>query len=470
MYFLTTRQKCLKQMGKIEEIQLVELFASRNRLQIWMDIEAVIARCQAKLVMIPEKAAADIEAKSDISNIDLDEYERLYKETKHPLIPLLKLYEKAVGKSGEYLHYGATTHDIVDIGKMLMMKRVWQETVSVLSDIEASIFFLVDKYIDAVMAGRSHNIQAVPITFGFKAAIWADEIHRSIERLREAEKRIFVVTFSGASGTMASFDGKGHDLEKMIAKEFDLGVPAISWHSARDRFAEMAGIFAIIGGTLSRIAQEVYLLMGTETGELIEGLGAGVVGSSAMPHKINPVNSQHIMGDAKTLRYAAAQMIEDMHIDHEHNLVHFDDERTTIERIGNTMVDILFRSKEMIDTLYVDEKRMRKNLDSLHGVLLSENVMMDLAAYLGKMTAKGIITEIATKAVRTNLKFKELLNADERVSAHLTPERIDELLDPRQYARFASNEARRYLVMMNQSLQKLPRHLTNEGGSNAAKN
>jgi adenylosuccinate lyase len=427
------------------EQQMIELFSDENRLQIWLDIEAALARCQAKLGILPQNVADDICAKAQLNNIDLDEYRRLYIETKHPLVPLLKLFQKAVGPSGEFVHFGATTHDIVDIGKMISLKKVWDITEETLLAIEDDLLDLIEKHAYTLMAGRSHNIQALPITFGFKAAIWASELRRDIERLQQARDRVFVVTFSGANGTMASFDGKGHELEALMAKEFELGVPDISWHAARDRIAEIASIFAIIGGTLARIAQEVYLLMASEIGELSEGYTESLVGSSTMPHKINPINTQHIMGAARTLRYDAAHCIECMLIDHEHNLVHFNDERLTVERMGRTMGELLERSYELVHTLHVDEKRMRKNLDVLKGAVQSENVMLKLGERIGKMTAKNIVTELAVKAIREDAFLSDLLNNDPRVSEHLSSDDISKLLDPVQYADAAAEIALDYV-------------------------
>lgn len=429
--------------SSIEE-RVAGLFTTGARLQSWLDVEAALARCQARLGIIPQDAADQIVAAAQVERIDLAEYERRYKATKHPLVPLLDLFRQAAGPAGEYVHLGATTHDIVDIGKMVMMKQVWDITEQVLLDIEGELVKLIETHSDTLMAGRSHNIQALPITFGFKAAVWASELGRDIQRLRESRERIFAVTFSGASGTMSAFGGKGEELEAMMAAEFGLSVPDLCWHAARDRIAEMAGVFAIIGGTLGRIAQEVYWLMGTEIGELSEGFTEGIVGSSAMPHKINPINSQHIMGDARTLRYDAAHCMECMRIDHEHNLVHFDDERTTLERIGLTMADLLHRSWEMISTLSVNRERMRGNLDILKGAVESEAVMLALGRKVGKMTAKGIVTELAVRAVRQDAPLADLLKADGRVNSQLSGDEIDALLDPAPYAADAARLARRY--------------------------
>lgn len=437
-------------MESIEE-RVAGMFTTQARLQVWLDVEAALARCQARLGLVPQEAAQKIQDAARVENIDLVEYERRYRETKHPLVPLLDLLKQAAGPAGEYVHLGATTHDVVDIAKMVMMKRVWDITYQVLWDMEGILTDLMDAHSGTLMAGRTHNIQALPITFGFKAAVWASEIHRDIQRLEESRERIFAVTFSGASGTMSSFGGKGGELEAMLAEEFGLSVPDLCWHAARDRFAEMACTFAIIGGTLGRIAQEVYWLMGTEIGELSEGYTDGVVGSSAMPHKINPINSQHIMGDSRTLRYDAAHCLECMRIDHEHNLVHFDDERTTLERMGITMADLLHRSYEMISTLTVNPARMRSNLDILKGAVESEAVMLALGKKIGKMTAKGIVTELAVRAVREDVPLAGLLKGDLRVNEHLSDQEIDQLLDPAPYARDAAAIARNYAAHLRQA-------------------
>ena len=434
--------------------QISALFGRRQMLQDWMNIEAVLAGCQADMGIIPREAAQDIVGKSDISNIDLSRYEQMYIETRHPLVPLLKLYQEAVGPSGQHLHFGATTHDIVDIAKILTLKKVCTITEQALLSMVEEIASLAERYAYTLMAGRSHNIQAVPITFGFKAAMWADELYRSIERLRQSRNRVFVITFSGASGTMASFGGKGKELENRMAKALDLEIPDICWHPARDRIAEIASLFAIIGGSLGRIAQEVYLLMATEIAELSEGYCSSLVGSSTMPHKINPINSQHIMGDARTLRYAAAQCMECMAIDHEHNLVHFDDERSTCERIGLTMADLLQRSQELISNLYVDEAQMRRNLDILNGALLSENIMLDLGRRIGKMTAKDIVTDLAVVSVQQRCALSDLLKSDSRVSSALTHAEIDQLLDPAPYAQDAAKVTLEYITRLKQKMKE----------------
>lgn len=415
------------------EKTLNALFTDEGRLQTWLDIEAALAACQADMGMLPREAADDIAAKARLSFLDMDKYEQMYAETKHPLVPLLKLFQSAIGANGEYVHMGATTHDIVDIAKMLSLKQTWEITEQVLLDIESDLLALIEKHKATLMAGRSHNIQSLPITFGLKATVWASEIARSIERMRAAKDRIFVITFCGANGTYASLGGRGRELEARLAERLGLGVPDVPWHAARDRIAELASIFAIIGGSLARIAQEVYMLMASEIGELSEGYREGLVGSSTLPQKLNPINSQHIMGAARTLRYDAAHCMECMLIDHEHNLVHFNDERTTVERMGRTMGELLERSQELIHTLYVDEAHMRRNLNALRGAILAENVMLTLGRKIGKMTAKSIVGELAVQAVREETDLHVLLKADPRVNAHLSDSEIDALLSPEQY-------------------------------------
>ncbi len=412
---------------------LQTLFSKEQRLQTWMDIESALAEVQADMGLIPEKAAKDIRNKSGISNIDMAEYDEMYIKVKHPLVPLLKLFQKAVGPSGEYLHIGATTHDIVDIAKIVSLKKIWDITIEVLTEIEKDLICLIEKHAGTPMAGRSHNVQALPITFGFKASIWADEINRNIERLKESERRIFVVTFSGANGTYASFSGRGQEMEAKMAEKFGLFIPDFPWHPARDRIAEMACTFALVAETFARISQEIYMLMATETGELSEGFNEGQVGSSTMPHKINPTLTQEIMGNARTLRYCASQCLECMCIDHEHNLVHFYDERITCERIGQTVCELLLQAYDLIHNLQVNEKHMLKNLDALHGCMLSEAVMLELGKHTGKMTAKDIVTELSIKAVRNELSLGSLLKNDERVNKYLSSDKIEELLRPDNY-------------------------------------
>lgn len=282
----------------------------------------------------------------------------------------------------------------------------------------------------------------MPITFGYKVAIWAREIRRNLERLQQCGERMFVLQLSGAVGTMAAFGPKGPDIQALVAQDLGLGVPDICWHASRDRFAEFANLLALVGGALGRIAQEIYLLMATEVDEVREPWEPGIVGSSTMPHKVNPYICQTMMSLARKLRYDAAFVTEVMVVDHERNLEHFLGEMEALERACTEMGELLTLAERVAGGLTVNTAMMRRNLDLLKGLLLSESVMIELGSHVGKQTAHEIVYEDAMDALQGDLSFRDVLLADPRVNKHLGRDEIEVLLDPDRYVGLASQMVR----------------------------
>lgn len=431
------------------------MLSDEARFQRWLDVEAALAVSQGKLGTIPQEAAEKIREKAKTKYLDMSQYQSLYESTEHPMAALLKLFQGAVGEYGAYIHLGATTQDIMDTAMMLLLKKVWGITLDYLCNLEEQLLIMSERYADTIMAGRTHNIQALPITFGFKVAGWAREIQRNIERLLESKQRIFVIQLSGAVGTMASFNESGFKLQELVAKELDLAVPDLTWHSSRDRLSEFACNFAIVSGSLARIAQEVYLLMGTEIGELTEGWREGMVGSTAMPHKMNPVHCQHIMASARCIRYIATHILETMVVDHERNMVHFIDERTKLEELCLSLAELLNRTQKMFGSLFVNEPRMKKNLDLLKGAMQSEAVMLELSKSMGKRSAHEIVTKAATKAVREGLELSQLLMENSGVVKSVSKTKLDELLNPEAYTGYSAQIARKAVSSSREELRQL---------------
>ena len=410
------------------------LFTRDGRFTRWLEVEAALAGAQAELGIIPAHIAADICAAAKVEKLDLTHYEELYQKTNHPMVALLRLLEAVAGpESGQYIHLGATTQDVIDTGTVLAVKNMMGLTREKLVSIQASVLDLCEKYADTIMMGRTHNIQALPITFGYKAAIWADELERCIARLDESRERICALQLSGAVGSMVSFGEDCPAIQKKMAATLGLSVPNISWHASRDRLAEFTGELSLIGGCLGRIAQEVYLLMGTEFGEVSEPYAKGIVGSSTMPHKINPTSSQHMMSCARDLRYHNAAVQEMMWVDHERNIMHSVGEMEHVEAACMAAAELLDRADRLLAGLQVNEDNMRRNLDRLGGLTQSEHVMLELGRTIGKQNAHELINEIAVDAYRNGKNFEAELGKDGQVSAVLSPERIHELLDPVRY-------------------------------------
>jgi adenylosuccinate lyase len=419
------------------------IFSEKGRFQRWLDVEASLARIQASLSIIPKEAADAISRKANAELLDLKRYKEMYQQTGHPMVAMLRLFQPIVESGfGQYLHLGATTQDIMDTAMMLALKEAHKIIYESLRRIEFDLLNMAEQHADTLMVGRTHAVQALPITFGYKVAVWAREIRRNIQRLKECRDRIFVIQLCGAVGTMAAFGPKGPEIQSLVAKDLGLGDSDISWHASRDRLAEFANLMSLIGAALGRIGQEVYLLMATEVGEVCEPWQKGVVGSSTMPHKVNPQIAQNMRDLARKLRYNASFVTEVMMVDHERNLDHFLGEREKMEESCLIMGELLTHGEDMAKNMTVNPERMKSNLSLLKGLLLSESVMIELGKKMGKQSAHEVIYEDAMKSMKEEVDFKQVLIEDARVSQHLTKSEINRLLNSEEYIGLAPRMAR----------------------------
>jgi adenylosuccinate lyase len=430
-------------MDDTPEQAMQAIFSDNARFQRWLDVEASLAKAQAALGIIPKEAAEAISRKARVELLDLVRYKEKYLETAHPMVALLRLFQPIVeGGAGQYVHLGATTQDIMDTSTILALKGAQGVIFESLRRIELALLSLAEEHADTIMAGRTHGVQALPITFGYKAAIWAREVRRSIERLKECRNRVLVVQLSGAVGTMAAFGLSGPEIQSLVAKDLGLGAPDISWHASRDRLVEFVNILVLIALALGRMAQEVYRLMATEVGEVCEPWQRGVVGSSTMPHKVNPRISENMVSFARKIRYAAAFVTEVAMVDHERNLEHFLGEMEKLEESCRNMGGLLTYGEDMAANMTVDAYRMRKNLGLTNGLMLSEAVMIELGKKIGKQSAHEVVYEDAMKAIKERVDFAQVLLEDTRVNQHLSEADLDKLLNPMEYIGLAPLMAR----------------------------
>src|SRR5262245_49247360 len=277
----------LKHLWGTDELRAI--FNDETRVQKWYDYEAALALAQAELGIIPQAAAAEIARKAKVSNVDLEAIAAEVRRTKHPLVPALRALQAICdGDHGEYLHFGPTTQDVLDSGVMLQLKDAHAVFVRDLQDIGRELFRLAELHKHTPMPGRTHAVQALPITFGHKCAIWLDEMGRNHQRLRQIEPRMFVGSLTGAVGTQASFGERAFEVERKVMARLGLAVADISWQPARDRLVEYVNVLGLIGGGVTKIANEIITLAHTEIDELAEPFSEGKVGSSTMPHKRNP--------------------------------------------------------------------------------------------------------------------------------------------------------------------------------------
>lgn len=426
----------LKHLWGTDELRAV--FSDQNRVQKWFDYEAALALSQAELGIIPTVAARDIAAKALVENIDLESVAADIRRTKHPLVPALSALQKVCSTdSREYLHFGPTTQDVLDTGTMLQVRQAHSIFLRDLKIMGRELFRLAEAYKDTPMAGRSHCIQALPITFGHKCAIWLSETARNYERLRQLETRTFVGSLVGAVGTKASFGEKAFELDAQLMGRLGLGVAEISWQPARDRLVEYVSILAIVGGSAARIANEILTLAHSEIDELNEPFSEGKVGSSTMPHKRNPTVVENVVTVATALRYDMALMHEALVQEHERDGAAWKIEWKALPEACLMTGVILAQMKYVLTGLEVNIKRMRRNLDVLGGYLMSERVMFVLAKKLGKQTAHDAVYEASMRGIASGIPFEKALMDQPRIRSAITREELLAALDPTTYVGMA---------------------------------
>ncbi len=415
-----------------------EIFSDENCVQKWLDVEAALAKVQARLGVIPAEAAAQIIATCKVGLLDLDAMKLEMDRTSHPIVPLLREMKKACpGEAMEWVHYGATTQDIMDTGVVLQVKEGLDEIDTAMRALLKAASDLAVKHRGTVMAGRSHGQQALPITFGFKAAGWAAEIARNMDRLKQLRERVLVGSFAGAIGTLAALGDQGDAVQRGLFAELGLADTLITWHTARDGMAELACTLAICTATVGRIAHEIYELQKTEFSELEEPFSPGKVGSSTMPHKRNPPACEGIIALARAVRAIVPQAVECMMADHERDKVVLQSEREFTSRLMCMTHAAVVKGAAVLRGLTVRTDMMERNLGLLNGLLMSEPVMFALGRKFGKQEAHEVVYEICMHAFEQGEKLRDALLANNTVAAALTPGEIDAMLDPHSYVGMA---------------------------------
>jgi adenylosuccinate lyase len=414
--------------------ELRSIFSEENRIQKWLDFEAALAAAQAELGIIPAAAAKEIAAEASIKNIDITAMSTEIRRIKHSLVPALKQLQAHCSKeNGEWVHYGATTQDVVDTGVALQLKEFHAVAMRDLKAVGNELAKLAVKHRDTLMVGRTHGVQALPITFGHKCAVWLDEIGRHHERLVQAAPRVLVGMLAGAVGSQASLGPKAIELEKLMLEKLGLGVPTISWAPARDRFTEYTSLLAMIGATLSKIGNELFNMQRNEFGEIEEGFSEGKLGSSTMPHKRNPTSAENLAGLSRPLRYNAAMMIEGMVQEGERDGIAWKMEWKALPECCMIAGAMLFQAKNLLAGLKVNADVMAANLDKMRGYLLSERVMLELSERVGKQTAHEWIYEASMLGITGKISFADAMRQHHGLAKLLGDDEIRELTDPAGY-------------------------------------
>ncbi|MGZ8217365.1 3-sulfopropionylcysteine synthase XcbD [Methylomagnum sp.] len=416
--------------------ELRALFDDTALVAGWIEVMVVLAETQAEFGLIPAEAAVGIAEGCRALVIDaafLTEAREDFERTNHSLLGLIRAFQRRCpGDSGEWLCYGATVQDITDThtARILLKTRVIFRDQ--LAAVAADLVHLARRHRDTPMCGRTHGQAGLPITFGFKAAGWLDEIQRHRHRLEELRDRLGVGQLAGGVGSLSSFGPDALDLQRRFLEKLGLGAPTISWTASRDRLAEWLNLLTLVTATADRIGHEIYNLQRPEIGELSEGFVAGTVGSITMPQKRNPEISEHLGTLARTVRHHAAHMAENLVHDHERDGRAWKGEWALLPVASGATAKALALLHDLLAHLDVREARMRDNLLATHGFVCGERVMLALAPKLGKQSAHALVYQVAMDAAEHGLGLMEAVLAEPRIVESLGTAAIHELFDLEQ--------------------------------------
>jgi 3-carboxy-cis,cis-muconate cycloisomerase len=410
------------------------LFGDRRRLQLLLDVEAALARAQARLGLIPREAAEAIAGAARVDNLDVEAIGASTAVVGYPVVALTKALGRAAGgEAARWVHWGATTQDILDTATMLQAREGLALLQRDLLRALDGLATLARAHRDSAMAGRTHLQHALPITFGCKCAIWMQPLLRSLDRLRELQRTGLLVQFGGAVGTLASLGANGEAVVEALAAELGLAAPAAPWHVDRGPLAELACALAILCGGLSKLATDVMLLMQTEVAEASEPHQSGRGGSSTMPQKRNPIACEYVLAATRGVHAATPLMLSAMTQDHERATGPWQAEDLALPQIFVLTSGALQHAVAIAEGLVVDAERMRRNLDATGGLIMAESVMMAVAERLGREAAHHRVQAACERAIGDGLGFLEALAADEEIAAAFSRDELAERLRPESY-------------------------------------
>jgi adenylosuccinate lyase len=429
--------------SRIPDPGIRALYRIENRWQAWLDVEVALARAQAELGIIPADAVEPIAKAARYELMDRARIDEGFARTAHTIVPLVWELSRLVGEPhGGWVHWGATTQNITQTGDLLVLRQAHRTLLGLVHDALAAMADLAERGADMPVAARTHGQHAVPATFGYKVAVWIDELLRHVERMQQAAPRIFVAMLGGAAGTYASLGVHGPAVQAGIAKHLGMGVMRVPSRAIGDHLAENMCLLGMLAATCGKIGREIYELMKTEFGEVEEPVPPGTVGSSTMPQKRNPKLCQDIVAAAAEVRSIVPLALESMQTEHEAD-------RTTMLTFSSAesracvgMGDILSRLVTVLRGLTLDPTRMRANLDLTGGLIVAEAVMLELGATLGRQHAHDVVYDAAQGAFTEGKSFSSMLSADPRVTGRIAPDVIERLLDPAAYTGLCATMAR----------------------------
>lgn len=412
------------------------MFNDQAYIERCIDVETALARAQTTCKVVPEGTGKSITALALASDLDI---ERLQKETEivgYPILPLTTQLAAMCGdEAGKYVHWGATTQDIMDTASMMQMKKGLEIVERQIKGVIGSLETLALRHRDTPMAGRTHLQHALPVTFGYKCAVWLSSMQRNLERLNQLKPRALLVQYGGAAGTLASLGSgeEGLKVRKELALELGLTDPSITWHVARDGVAEIVNFLAIVGGSLGKIALDLIIMSSNELSEVSEPFVPHRGASSTMPQKRNPISSEVILAASKVLRSNAGLVLDGMVADFERASGPWHLEWVAIPESFVMAAGALHQAEFALSGLVVNTEKMAENLHSTQGLIVGEAVMMELAQTLGRGTAHDIVYNACKESIEKGISLFESLQQVEQVTSALSVKKRESLCNPENY-------------------------------------
>jgi 3-carboxy-cis,cis-muconate cycloisomerase len=429
---------------------MTAVFNDRARLQAMLDFEAALARAEASVGLFPAAAADGIAHACKADRFDIAALARDTAAAGNPAIPMVKQLTGLVAQQDEaaarFVHWGATSQDAIDTGLVLQMRAGLAALEPDLRLLTASLATLAAAHAKTVMIGRTLLQQAVPVTFGLKAAGWLAAIERARARLAVAGSAARVLQFGGAAGTLAALGDRGLDVAAALAKDLDLALPDLPWHGQRDRLVDLAAALGLLVGTLGKIARDLSLLMQTEVAEAFEPAGQGRGGSSTMPHKRNPIACAVALAAAARVPNLVATLLAAMPQEHERGLGGWHAEWETLPEILLLASGALHHMADAIAGLTLDTKRMRENIEATRGLVMAEAVTMALADRIGKQAAHHLVESACRRALAEGAHLRDVLAREPAVTAQLTRETLVRLFAADSYLGMAERFVQRALA------------------------
>lgn len=414
--------------------ELTAIFEEKAVFQRWLDFEAALASIQGEMGIIPKEAGDEISKTARLELLDLAAIREGYGKSRNSVVPLLGGLRKACSKKyGEFVHYGATTQDVLDTGEILSLRQSNQVIYRDLRGLEEICLDLAKRHRSTPMAARTHGQQALPTTFGLKVSIWLGEIRRHIERLKSMHTTLCQGQLGGAVGTMAALGPQAMEVSARTMKKLGLGHDPASWHTSRDRVTELSSVLSMIVMTCAKIANEIFQLQKTEIGELVEPPPSGALASSTMPHKRNPVLCQRIIALSKHVRALSGTVMESMLHEHERDPRSLWAEWLAIPQLCIYTGTVIHYLNNVLSGLFVNSERMQENLYRQKEMITTEWLLFQLSESIGKMRSIEKLHELTGEAAEKKVALVDLLLNDEEIGSFFNRDKLSMLDHPERY-------------------------------------